>query len=232
MVDIDKIKERKKKKSKDDSGKAEKAKEVKKNQKDGRKKKTGSARKTGDGDIKNLMFVVGNMHLYPRTMAGFAKKKMSGKGKKILDDVSKDISSEILDFMGVFGVEKIADNYGYDFEEVTSRISQGDKYGRDYRTKENKAKRSDVKDLLDCIANGMLFVEGIMRRDQGDDESNFRDKKSAEVAELMHDEFKDVISTLGVQRIAEKYGYSWKEDIIKGVLEDQDYDELIDNKWS
>jgi hypothetical protein len=231
MVDIDKIKERKSKKKRGNEDDVEKVKKAKKNKKDGRKKKTGSAKKTGDGDIKNLMFVIGNMYLYPNTMAGFAKKKLSGKGKKILDDVSKDISSEMLDFMGVFGVEEIGNNYGYEFEEISDQISNGDKYGKSYPTKESKAKRSDVKDLLDCIANGMLFVEGIMRRDDDDGESNFRDKKSAEIAELMYDEFKDIISTLGVQRIAEKYGYSWKEDIIKGVLEDQDYDELIESKW-
>ena len=232
MVDPEKIKKRKEKKKEDreptQSGE-EKSKVEKKNRNNKSKK---SPRSTDyDGDVKSLLFVLGNMYLYPRTMSGFAKSQMSGKGKKVLENVASNISSESLDFMGVFGVEQICDEYGYDFDEITDHISGGDKYGNNYRSEEDEVDGSDVKDLLDCIANCFLYVEGIIRKVEDNDSPNFREKKSAEVAEMVYGEYKEIISTLGVQRVAEKSGYSWKDDIIKGVLEEQDYDGLIERKW-
>jgi len=232
MVDPEKIKKRKEKKEGGgDSKQSEsKKKEMREKAKDERPKQ--SPRSVNkDGDVKRLLFVLGNIHLYPRTMSGFAKEQMSGMGQKVLESVASDISSESLDFMGVFGVREICDEYGYDFDEITHHISRGDRYGKQYDLEEENVKKSDVKDLLDCIANCLLYVEGMMRKVDNDDDPGFREEKTSEVAEMVYDEFKDIISTLGVQKVAEKNGYSWKEDIIKGVLEDQDYDDMMERKW-
>jgi hypothetical protein len=232
MVDPEKIKKRKEKKKGNDESKESESKKEEIREKGKNKQSKQSPRSTDyDGDVKRLMFVLGNIYLYPRTMSGFAKSQMSGKGKKVLTSVASDISSESLDFMGVFGVQQICDEYGYDFDEITDQISGGDKYGKNYMSNEDKVDGSDVKDLLDCIANCLLYVEGIMRKVEDNDSPDFREEKSAEVAEMVYGEYKEIISTLGVQKIAEKSGYSWKDDIIKGVLEEQDYDDLIERKW-
>lgn len=232
MVDIEKIKERKnKKENKDKSKKKKKKKDDQRTKSRRTQAEPHPAKSNDDGDIKSLLFVIGNFHLYPRTMSGYAKKGMEGKSKKILESVASDITSETIDFMGVFGVEHICRKYDYEFDEIVDHIASGDKYGKMFDAKESRGKRSDVKDLLDCIANCLLYVEGVRRKPSGEDDPNFRVKKSAEVAEVMHEEFKDVISALNVQKIAEKNGYSWKDDIIKGVLEDQSYDDIIERKW-
>jgi hypothetical protein len=230
MVDREKIRKRKRSSSDQSSG-GESIKDVAEDA----KKRSSSRRETsassGGDDIKRLMFCLGNTLLYSRTLSGFSKQRVGGKKANVLETVSSDITGEMIDFMGVFGVRNIGEKYGCNFKDVLDAIEGGDKFGKSIDSDEGNVSKSDVKDLLDCLANVILYTEGIYRKADNSDDEGFRDEKTAAVAGELYDEFKDLASRFKVQRIAEKHGYSWKEDILKTVLEDQDYEKIMEDKW-
>jgi len=231
MVDKEKIRKRKQKggsPSGDD-------KSIKDSIKESKKKKSGSSSSAtnrsstpnkGD-DIKPLLFAVANMDMFGRTLSEYGERDVSGNKASILDDVSSEISSKCVDFMGVFDIPGIADSNGYDWKEILQHLStRKDITGSKYRDKGGNPTKQQVKDSLDCIANMILYVEGNVRALEDKNDMSTRDEVSLDVYEVVHEQYKKIISTCEVQRIAEKNGYSWKEDIIKGVLEDQDIEEM------
>jgi hypothetical protein len=81
--------------------------------------------------------------------------------------------------------------------------------------------RSHIKKVLMAIANSILYAEGKSRAVE--DPSNAREEYSKAAADNMYEQYSDIVSQYEVQLIAEKYGFDWADDIVKEVLEDQDY---------
>ncbi len=81
--------------------------------------------------------------------------------------------------------------------------------------------RSHVKEVLMAIANSLLYAEGKSRA--VDDPENGRERYSKAAADNIYEQYAEIASQYEVQLVAEKYGFDWENDIIKEVLEDQDY---------
>lgn len=92
-------------------------------------------------------------------------------------------------------------------------------------SKGSKVPMKDGREILRAIANMVLYAEGTLRA--LDDPDNAREKKKKEIAETAYNQVTDIISEKRVQRICEKYGIDWQEDIIEDVLKEQDYDSKV-----
>jgi hypothetical protein len=236
MVDTDKIRKRKKKKEGGEGDKSIDKEDVKdkrgsKSKKSKNKTPKNKKSKGGDDDVKKLLFAIANMDMFSRTMSEHKGAGMGKQQRKVMDDVTSDMVSEVVNFMGVFDVTDISGKYGYDWKGILEHLTHNrDVKGSRYKTNSNDPSSKDIKKLLDCIANILLYAEGNVRRVEEMDNPNVRDTITKDVSEVIYNEYKKVISRCEVQRVAERHGYSWKDDVIKGVLEDQDLEELISRK--
>lgn len=187
------------------------------------KPKTGSTE-----DIKRLLFALGNLDLYTRLIKEHNFDGIDKSSRNVKNDVCQDVSGEVTNFMGVFNVPKIASNYGYSWENIVNVATKNqDMTGDSLNTNSGKVKKPDIKELLDCIANIILYVEGTKRHIENKDDKNRRDEIKYIISDAMHKHYEEILSTVGIQKIAEKYGYDWKSDILEGVLTDQDFESKI-----
>lgn len=252
MVDIDKIRNRQdKKKSRQKQEKEEPKK--KKSKSKPKKKKSSSDDKemtkqqkmdllkgkspsktqvSGSGeqeDIKTLLFTLGNIELFTSTLKQADLNGISKADKKIKNDVVQDVRSEVVDFLGVFNAYQLSEKYGYGWKQILEHIkTKKDRTGSKMSTNDGKVQKQHVRDLLDCIANITLYTEGVMRQAESKKKQNRTTKTTRIVSESLFEFEKQVISQTGVQRIAEKYGWDWKDDILMNVLDGQDFSSKIE----
>lgn len=207
------------------TGKKEKTKKQKLDEFKGKSSSSGG----GTEDIKRLLFCLGNLDLYTRMVGEYEYRGLDKSQKKIKDEVASSFAGEITNFLGVFDVAEIADEYGYSWEQITNTIaSNQDKIGRSMNTNPGNAKKRDVKELLDCIANIVLYVEGTKHAEEDKDNKNRRDEVTLVIADAIHDAYQSILSEVEVQRIAERHGYDWESDVLKGVLENQDFESKLE----
>lgn len=181
-------------------------------------------------DIKRLLFTLSNMEVFTRILKDYEAEGMNPAQMRVKEEFSADVSNEITNFLGVFGVQDIIDDYGYDWSHILDlTANKRDMTGKSLKTNSGNVKKEDVKELLDCIANVILFVEGNIRakEEKDDDKMDMRDKTIKFVAEKMYEQYKDIISKNRVQRISERHGYDWQKDVLQDVLENQDFGSKI-----
>jgi len=178
----------------------------------------------GTQDVKQLVFCLANMDAYARIVAEKEFDVFNQAESTIKDEFARDVSGEIVNFLGVFNVRDICDRYGYSWQNILeTAIDRGDILGESMRTNSGDPDRDEIKDLLDCIANVLLFVEGNLRDKQQKENKKVRDSTIEVVSENVYDRYTTITSKTEVQNIAERYGYDWNEDIIQGVLSNQDF---------
>lgn len=227
-----KSKDKKEKSRSRSKKKKEKSKKSKLSELKGSISSSSSSSSSGSGggdDIKRLLFTISNMEAYTRVMIDYEPDKFKPAHNRVKEDLAKDISGEITNFLGVFNIRDILDKYGYDWENILRiSIENKDMTGRTLETNEANPSKTDIKDALDCIANIYLFVEGTLRDKQNKENLGMRDRVMKEVSKNMHKQYRDIISQNEVQKISEKYGYDWQSDIIEGVLTEQDFSSKLD----
>lgn len=188
--------------------------------------------KPGDGggteDVKRLLFCLANMDAYTRLVVEKDFGVFNKAQSSIKDEFARDVSGEIVNFLGVFDVRDVCDNYGYSWSNILeTSIERNDLLGESMSTNSGNPSDEEIKDLLDCIANVLLFVEGNLREKQETDDQSMRDSTVEAVSENIYDRFTDIISRAEVHNIAERRGYDWKEDVIEDVLANQDFEERV-----
>lgn len=182
-------------------------------------------------DIKRLLFALANMDGYPRIVAEYDFDQFNKAQSKIKEEFAKDVSGEVTNFLGVFGVDEVADKYGYGWGNILDIVmSNQDMTGRTLRTNSGNVSKGDVKELLDAIANIILYVEGSLRSKQDMDNKKQRDATIEVVAENIYEQYKTILSRNEVQNISERHGYDWQNDILKGVLTEQDFESKLKSK--
>lgn len=214
----------KKKKKDQDETKKDKLEHLKGGSSSSKSKTSGS----GTEDIKTLLFTLANMDAYTRVLIDYDSENFNRAQEQAKEDFARDVAGEITNFLGVFDVRSITDKYGYDWKNVMeTAIENKDMGGQSLRTNSGDVDREDVKELLDCIANVILFIEGTLRDKQNKDNLGMKQRTIMNVSKSVYDQYKDIISKNEVQRIAERHGYDWKEDVIEDVLENQDFKSKI-----
>lgn len=109
--------------------------------------------------------------------------------------------------------------------EVSSRNTSSGRKSSSSSVKKGNVSRKHIKKVLMAIANSILYAEGRVR--ELEDPENAREEYSELVANNMYEQYSDITSQYEVQRIAEKYGFDWSEDIVSEVLEEQDYLDMV-----
>lgn len=191
-----------------------------------------SVKSTGGGngteDVKRLLFCLGNMDAYTRVVAEKEFSAFNQSQSVIKEEFARDVSGEIVNFLGVFNVRDVCDNYGYSWQNILqTSIDKQDLLGETLRTNSGDPNKGEIKDLLDCIANVLLFVEGNLREKQEKDNKTQRDATIESVSENLYDRYTTMVGRAGVQNIAERNGFDWQDDILTGVLSDQDFESKI-----
>lgn len=210
------------------SGSANKEKKDTKKNKISQFKGNTSSDDGGTGDIKTLLFTLANMDAYTRVVVDYEFSGFNNAQEKVKNDFAKDVSGEITNFLGVFNIRDITNKYGYEWKNILSiAINNQDMGGETLKTNSGNQTSSDIRDLLDCIANVILFVEGNVRSKEEKDNTAMKDKVQLRIAKGMYEQYNEIISRNEVQKIAEKHGYDWKDDILKGVLTEQDFEKRI-----
>lgn len=182
----------------------------------------------GTGDIKRLLFTLGSIDLFTRRAADYEEDGMNPANKTIKEDVGEEVVGEVTSFLGVFDVPQIADRYGYSWDNIIRVIpSNDDRVGDTLETNDGNVKKRDVKSLLKCIANILLFAEGTKVAKENKPKKDRRDRVTMKFTGVLHNYYNELISESQVQRISEKYGFDWKEDILMDVLENQDFEKEL-----
>jgi len=188
------------------------------------KKKAGS----GTEDVKRLLFCIANMDAYTRIVAEAEFDEFNQSQSVIKEEFARDTSGEIVNFLGVFNVRDVCTEYGYSWDNIMeTTIDRNDLLGETLQTNSGNPNKSELKDLLDCVANILLFVEGNLRDKQSKDKQTQRDATIEVVSENIYDRFTEIVSRTEVQNIAERNGFDWQNDIIQGVLSDQDFESRV-----
>lgn len=177
--------------------------------------------------IKRLVFCIANMNIASRKLDEFVGD-VSPKKKQVIEGFSSDLSGKVIEFAGAFNLEEILDKTDSSFDDTMEHIlDKKDKSGDGFEMDTSSCSKSDVEDLLKCIGNIFLYVEGHNRIDEYQDEVSAKNEIKSVAANVLQGVFEDYISLLGVQKIAERNGYDWEEDIIKGILSDQNMKEIV-----
>lgn len=71
---------------------------------------------TSNSDIENLLYALGNVHLY---IEGVKHKSESEDNKRseMYKELASNFESQLVEFYGVFDVQKIAEKHGMDWEK-------------------------------------------------------------------------------------------------------------------
>jgi hypothetical protein len=81
--------------------------------------------------------------------------------------------------------------------------------------------RNDVSKVLEAVANMLIYAEGNMRASE--DPETKRESVENDVMEVIYEQYTEFIADNGVQLICEKRGVDWQGDVIKKVIQDQDF---------
>jgi len=184
---------------------------------------TSSSTEGGTEDIKRLLFCLGNMDAYTRVVIDYDFPQLNKAQKGIKEEFAKDVSGEIVNFLGLFDIDDVCDKYGYSWKNVLeTSIESQDMVGKTLQTNPGNPSKGDVRDLLDAIANVILYIEGNYRDKKNQDNKSQREATIEVVSENIYESYKTIIGRTNVQTIAEKHGYDWQEDILEGVLDGRD----------
>lgn len=183
----------------------------------------------GTEPVKRLLFTGAAMHSYIKTLQNSDVGEGSQQVARVKNDLLEDLSGEIINFLGVHKFDQIADEYGYSWDSILSRMKNNkDMSGSSLQTNPGDPSKSHVKELLMGVANIMLYVEGIKLDVEGKSDPSPREEIKGSVASGVAGYFEEIVSRNEVQRIAEQHGFDWEQDIIQGVLEDQDFESKIE----
>jgi hypothetical protein len=215
--------------TRDDSNSGERTKRDKLNKISGGSSSSGSSHSDGGTeDVKKLLFCLANMDAYTRVVINHDFDVFNAAQSSIKEEFAKDVSGDIVDFLGLFNVRDIIESYGYSWKNALERaVDKGDIDGSGLRTNSGNPTDDEIEDMLKCIANVLLVVEGSVREKEQSDDVSQRDKTEKSVAENMYDRYTTIVSRTNVQRIAERHGFDWQEDIINFVLQEQDLDDRL-----
>lgn len=179
-------------------------------------------------DIKRLLFALANMDAYTRVVKDYGFDGFNRSEEKVKDNFANDVSGEIVGFLGVFDVRDIAEKYGYDWSDVMSiALNNKDMGGDTMPSRDGKVSREDIKDLLDCIANVILYIEGVNLDRSNKNNPSLEDRVIKRISGGMQDQYEEIVSKAEVQKVSERHGYDWENDIIMGVVSDQDFESKI-----
>lgn len=102
-------------------------------------------------------------------------------------------------------------------EEKMQEFKKGEGIVDEVDTGAGKVPRGDLEEILRAIANVYMFAEGKYRGTENPD--GRREKNKRKAASAAFDEMSDLISRHEIQLLCDKYGISWKEDILRDELE-------------
>lgn len=91
----------------------------------------------------------------------------------------------------------------------------------------DKVPRKHASKALECLGNILLYSEGTVR--SMNNPSSPREEVRRDVAEAFYDHFTEIVSKRNIQAICERYGIDWEEDIIVQILENQDFEKIIND---